>query len=236
MKNYILETGAGDQFDKVALKAKETANKLTVKTLRIVQFEFNGRTVLVSKDTNLDHLWRDYSNSWTMDWREIGPNCVAEYAPSVQKELDGRQKIQQEKQDAQQKEWDLQEAKERAATEQKTAGIVFEVVPGLETEYAQYVEKNSADGYSKAVIEYGETWAKLMQIEIANGKEVKDIGDETQKGLGYLGITGFQYGCAVNGLSHFWKHGESLRIWHNKGYGHEGKGVVNPAVLTIGTK
>jgi len=49
-----------------------------------------------------------------------------------------------------------------------------------------------------------------------------------------MGITGFMYGCAVNLLSQCWKHGEELRKWHNKEYGHEGDGVVNPAVFTIG--
>ena len=48
------------------------------------------------------------------------------------------------------------------------------------------------------------------------------------------GITGFMYGAAVSILSNHWKYGELLRKWHNKEYGHEGDGVVNPAVLTIG--
>ena len=47
------------------------------------------------------------------------------------------------------------------------------------------------------------------------------------------GITGFMYGCAVNVLSQVWKYGEELRVWHNKQYGHEGDGIVNPAVLTV---
>lgn len=47
------------------------------------------------------------------------------------------------------------------------------------------------------------------------------------------GISGFMYGCAVNILAQCWKYGEELRIWHNKDYGYEGDGVVNPAVLTV---
>lgn len=41
------------------------------------------------------------------------------------------------------------------------------------------------------------------------------------------------YGMAVSILSQCWKYGEFLRKWHNKEYGYEGDGVVNPAVMTV---
>ena len=47
------------------------------------------------------------------------------------------------------------------------------------------------------------------------------------------GITGFMYGCAVSILSQYWEYGEELRKWHNKEYNYDGKGVVNPAIMTI---
>ena len=50
------------------------------------------------------------------------------------------------------------------------------------------------------------------------------------------GITGFMYGCAVSILSHYWEYGEFLQKWHNKEYGYEGEGVVNPAILVIESK
>ena len=97
------------------------------------------------------------------------------------------------------------------------------------------VEANQ-DPYGKGTMDYAEGWAKLMQIEIAKGKTVRECADETQKGLGFFGITGFMYGCAVSILSQTWKYGEELRKWHNKQYGvdENKKGVVNPAILTIG--
>jgi hypothetical protein len=104
-------------------------------------------------------------------------------------------------------------------------------------DYEKYVATNSTDGYSRVVIDYGEQWAKLMQVEIAKGRtNIADIADECQKPLSYLGITGFQYGCVVKGLAHFWVFGEELRRWHNKEYGvsEDKAGVVNPAILTIG--
>lgn len=75
-----------------------------------------------------------------------------------------------------------------------------------------------------------------MQIEISKGRTViSEIADECQKDLGYLGITGFQYGAVMGGLTKFWVFGEELRRWHNKQYGisEDKEGVVNPAILTI---
>lgn len=76
-----------------------------------------------------------------------------------------------------------------------------------------------------------------MQIEIAKGKTIAECYGYTQKGLGFLGITGFQFGCAVSVLSQTWKYGEELRNVHNKKYGvsEEKKGTVNPAILSVGS-
>lgn len=50
------------------------------------------------------------------------------------------------------------------------------------------------------------------------------------------GITGFMYGCAVSILSQCWEYGQYLRKWHNKEYGYDGMGVVNPAVMSLKLK
>jgi hypothetical protein len=228
MNKITLKTGCGDTYSEVAEKAKQIARE-TLTT----EFEFNGVTNLVTKNTNLDWLWRDYCNAWLMGWTTVGPDCVENYSDEVQKEYDTKKAAQEAKDEQRRLEIEAQDKAEKEAFEAKVTGVEFEVIPEKADEYKTYAANNSKDGYSKAVIEYGENWAKLMQVELAAGKSIIDIADETQKGLGYLGITGFQYGCAVKGLSHFWKHGEALRKWHNKEYGHEGEGVVNPAVLTL---
>ena len=74
-----------------------------------------------------------------------------------------------------------------------------------------------------------------MQVEIANGKKLIECAEPTSFQLGFLGITGFMYGAAVAILSKCWKHGEELRKWHNKEYNHEGDGVINPAILSVGS-
>lgn len=107
------------------------------------------------------------------------------------------------------------------------------IKPELLSEYESYKAVNKGDPYSNAVVVYGEDWANLMEKEISSGKPLPEIAESTSRTADTDGITGFMYGCAVQALSKFWIHGETLRKWHNKEYGHEGEGVVNPAILTI---
>jgi len=96
-------------------------------------------------------------------------------------------------------------------------------------------------------MEYAEQWATLMEERMKAGAQIEDIADETSREIDQrpgFGITGFMYGCAVNSLAHCWVHGETLRRWHNlkTQLGNEGEkanengGVLNPAILNIGTK
>jgi len=228
--NYKLDTSAGNNFSTVSEKAKQIATEKSV----TVEFEFNGVICLVDKNTNLDWLYRDYSNSWIMEWKTVGTNCLPEYMPEVQEEFEKRTKARAEKQAIEDAAYRAKEAKEKNEFEEKVKGVEIELsdVAG----WNKSREANS-DGYGGAALDYAEGWAKLMQIEIAKGKSVAECYDYSQKGLGFLGITGFQFGCAVSILSQTWKHGEELRKVHNKKYGvsEEKKGTVNPAILSVGS-
>lgn len=112
---------------------------------------------------------------------------------------------------------------------------------GTEKEYEEYKAKNT-DPYGGRVVSYGEDWAKLMEARMEAGETIPQMAEATSREADTDGITGFMYGCAVNALSHFWEHGETLRRWHNKEtqIGTEGDkanetgGVLNPALLSIG--
>jgi hypothetical protein len=231
--NFKLNTGAGDHFSGVAEKAKVIAKEKGI----IVEFEFNEIICLVNADTVLDWLYRDYSNAFTMEWKSVGPNCLSEYDDDTKKELNDRQVKAELKEEKRREELAAADKIESAALAEKVFGIQLEIIPGKEEEFTQYVEKNSQDGYSRGVIDYAEGWAKQMQKEMREtGRTVSEVAESSQKGLGFLGITGFMYGCAVSALAHFWVHGEDLRKWHNKEYGvkEDKGGVVNPAIFTIG--
>lgn len=226
--NKILETYGGDRFSDVAKEAKSIA----IEDNLVVEFKFNGVKCLVDKNTNLDWLERDYHNSFEMEWRVIGGECVAEYDLETQEELKRRRIASEARAEQRRKELKAKDEAEKNEFDAKVKGIELELLhPDV---WQKNVEVNQ-DGYGKAVIDYAEGWAKLMQIEIAQGKTVAEVYDSTQHGLGFLGITGFQFGCAVSLLSASWKYGEELRKHHNKKYGvsEEKEGVVNPAILTI---
>jgi hypothetical protein len=226
MKNFKLNASCGNTFSEVAKKAKEIATDKNI----IVEFDFNGVKCLVDKETNLDYLYRDYSNSWTMGWKTVGPNCVTKYDKETQAEFKRLTKIKEEKAAKEAEEYRKKEAAEKAVFDAKINGIELEL---KDVEGWNKSREANTDPYGKAALDYAEGWAKLMQFEISKGNKLVSIAEKTSHELGFMGITGFMYGCAVNLLSQCWIYGEELRKWHNKEYGHEGVGVVNPAVLTI---
>lgn len=227
MENIKLEPSLGRTFDRVVEEAKKIAKEKNA----TVEFNFNGVACLVDKKTNLDNLYRDYSNSWTMNWKTVGPHCVRKYDKKTQAELERLTKIREDKQAKELAEYRAKEEKERLDFIEKIKGIELEL---KDVEGWNKIREANSDPYGKCALDYAEGWAKLMQLEISKGKSLAECAKETSFELGFLGITGFMYGCAVNILSQCWKHGDELRLWHNKKYNHEGKGVVNPAILTIG--
>ena len=166
-----------------------------------------------------------------MEWKIVGYDCVKQYDKETKSELKKRESIAAKKAAEERRQYKIQEDKERAAFKEKTAHVEMEFKSKSDWEIG--LSKNK-DGYGSCIYEYAEGWAKLMQAEMLEGKKLEDIAEKTSHEMGFLGITGFMYGAAVSVLSHCWLHGEKLRKWHNKEYNHEGDGVVNPAILTIG--
>jgi hypothetical protein len=119
----------------------------------------------------------------------------------------------------------------------------MEIAGGQQKDFDHWVQVNSGDGYSKACVDFAIAWADEMERAMSDGRPLEAIAKvASHEADKKFGITGFMYGCAVAGLSKFWKYGEALRRWHNLDtqIGNEGekaneKGtVLNPAVLSIG--
>lgn len=115
----------------------------------------------------------------------------------------------------------------------------MKIKKGMEEEFSKGKSMNE-DVYGSGIYRYLDHWADLMEAKMEERKDKtpKEVIVEFADGLSHEadteGITGFMYGCAVGILSQAWEYGEDLRVWHNKEYGYEGDGCVNPAVLTIG--
>ena len=224
MENLKLYTYGGDEFHRVCKKAKE----LSTEKGQFVEFDFNGVTCIVSKDTNLDYLYRDYCNAHIMEWASVGYDCVAEYTAEVQSELDERNKKHEEKQAQQEAEWRREKEENKSFFETKIKDELFQCSNA--SSLVEYEAKNT-DSYGGRCVSYAKEWARAMQVEMATGKKLQDIAEPTSREADYDGITGLNYVEAVSILAQCWVHGEELRNWHNKKYKHDGDGVVNPALI-----
>lgn len=188
-----------------------------------IKFEFNGAIVTVTKE-NADE------NAIYTQWKTAQEKAAEEARLKREawlKTPEGQEHL----------------AKEKAEKERQKI-IEAEVLKIDETIEMEFMdeeaknnwatfEANNTDPYGMGVIKYARRWAKYMQKLIAEGKSVVEVAEQASHDCDIEGITGFMYGCAVNILSQCWKYGEELRKWHNKDYGYEGDGVVNPAVLTV---
>lgn len=234
MKNIIIQSSWGKDFHKMCKEAKALAiENLCRGRNKNVQFEFNGIDCIVSYDTNLEDLYRDYHNAFTMDWKTIGPDCAPEYSKEVKNEIKKRQAESERKAEERNRQYRLEAERKQNSLKEKINGIQFEC---SDDENFNGWDKSNKDPYGGRVVSYAKEWAKLMQVEMSKGKSLKDIAEKTSAEADYDGITGFMYGAAVQMLSQCWKHGDDLRKWHNKEYDHEGDGVVNPAILTVSSK
>lgn len=205
--------------------------------------ELNGVTVLVNGDSNADLIFRDQQRAQSGYTKgDIGP-----YPKEIlsHEDLANDQRIANENKKRQEEAQAKYESKARAAREAMEAKLAD--IPAIELADEagwQKFKDNNQDGYGGAVVSYAERWARLMQKEMADGKNLKDVADATSSEADIEGITGFMYGCAVSVLASCWKHGDQLRRWHNlkTQLGNEGEeanesgGVLNPALLCIGSK
>jgi len=204
MKQRIkYDTSAGDMFGHVAREA----NALALSKDSLVEFDFNGINCVVDGNTDLKLLLRDYHNAHLMEWKEIGHECAAEYSPEIIAEIEARTKAQSEKRDKQNAEREATERDQRKAFEAKVAGIEVEFSNKAGWDESR---KNNPIGYGRAALDFAEGWAKLMQIEIAKGRTVADCYNECESELYFMGISGFQYGCAASILAQTWKYGDQL--------------------------
>ena len=188
-----------------------------------IKFKFNGVTLVVTKENaDKDRIYKD--------WKAGMEANVEKYRREREawlKTPEGQEYLAQQKEE---------EARRKAIEAEviridETVEMEFKDEEGKKA-WDKMVEINSKDPYGNGVVKYARRWAKYMQHLIAEGKTVIEIAEKASHDCDIEGITGFMYGCAVKALAQSWKYGEELRKWHNKDYGYEGDGVVNPAVLT----
>jgi hypothetical protein len=106
------------------------------------------------------------------------------------------------------------------------------IKPEKQEAYNKYVEINTPDIYSKAVIDAGEAFGNAVD----EGKSF-DEADVIMSST-VTGMTGYMAGAAMSALVNFHLRGQEIKEWWNKKWGGTGQegGVVNPAIINIKEK
>ena len=104
----------------------------------------------------------------------------------------------------------------------------MKIKKGLEEEYRNYVELNANNGYSKAITDATEVLGNALD----EGKTCEEAEDIACKDAG---LTGFMAGCMARAIAYYHPRGKEFKKYWNAQFGvKKAKGVVNPAILTIG--
>lgn len=77
---------------------------------------------------------------------------------------------------------------------------------------------NNRDGYGASAIRFAAEWAHNMEQAMRqSGSDVASVADACMHGPAEkFGLSGFQYGYAVQLLSKVWSHGAALMEWQKK--------------------
>lgn len=212
----------GSNFGDEVLKAFDCEEN---DTFTGIKFEFNGVTLVVTKENaDKDKIYEEWNAGMEANAEKYRLEREAYMkTPEYRAERAKALKVATRRQTVEQEVIHIDETTEMEFKDDEAAKL-----------WEQFVEVNSKDAYSNGVVTYARRWAKYMQhLMQKHNKSIIEIADKASHVSDIEGITGFMYGCAVNTLAQCWKYGEDLRKWHNKDYGYEGDGVVNPAVLTV---
>jgi hypothetical protein len=237
--NGELEATPGSSIEPTIAEAIQLAG--TVEYRPVVTFDFNGVSVTVAADSKPDVIYRDWHRALMgCIGKRVGPHPAADLTADelasdarIHADRDERHRVEQAQ-------WakDAEDKARRVAERLELAGAMRF---SDESKWKSWVDAN-ANGYGRAVVVYADQWARLMQLDMANGCTLSDIAQSASHEADTEGITGFMYGCAVSMLAECWERGEELRRWHNLStqIGSEGEkanesgGVLNPALLSIG--
>lgn len=180
-----------------------------------VSFEFNDVDISVKSDSDAELILRDFHRAMSSYiGKQVGPYPSEQL---TEEEVASDAAIEAENEARRQERQAKSDAKVNTKREATKARLAEAPVMEFSDEEAwkTYVTANAADGYGAACVRYAEMWARLMQLEVANGANLSDIADATSLEADIEGITGFMYDMAVSILSQSWIHGEQLRRWDN---------------------
>lgn len=211
MTHFKMETSLGDVFEKCFDRAKEFAMK---KVDAQVEYDFNGVTVIVNKDSEYDLVSRDYDRA--LDGyilKQIGPDYVRELPPEVvaheeqlRREAEARAKRKAE-------ERRKKEEADRLAAEKLLEGCP-EMMLFKDERSKQLVEDgmacNDNHGYNSCIFKMANDMARFLESHVIKGEVLTaDLCKTAEKIVTDIySPSGFQYLTSENVVSQCWKYGD----------------------------
>ncbi len=190
----------------------------------LIQFEFSDMTVSVHSDSDHKLIYRDWCRALRgYIGRSVGPNpnpvlTMEEKARDARIESEnehGRQKCKEEYRQKFHVEYEAKAKIHRGAVEAKLANASdIELID--KAGWQKFKDLNSG-GYGGAVVTYSERLARLIQVEMANGKKLEDVAEAAFGEADFGDFAQFIRRDAVLTLAARarWKYGNQLRRWYN---------------------
>lgn len=186
-------------------------------------------TVQVNGDSPATLIERDIRRALTAYYAAgikaaVGPYPAAELTPEEQARDAALEEALKAKRDAIVASRDAEIAAKRSELDAMLAALP----PMMRAQSAWEEEKTSClalgdspmaalfkrDRWRNDLFQFAEDWARLMQAQIANGKALADVAQDTMREADIVGISGNQLGVVLGLLERYWPHGQELRRWY----------------------
>jgi hypothetical protein len=200
----------------------------------IIVFDFNGVTVNVGPDSDPALIRRDWDRAMSgYIAKVVGPMPKAKLTRQ-EEQSDARIEAKNKaRRDAESARYQAKANQHRRQVETR-----MKEAPAMEfsnrSAWNAAVATNSSDPYGAGILSYAERWARMMQLEIRQGKKLPSIWESTSFEADLEGMSGASQGMATHLLTQCWVHGAELRRLHNaKWESKSTSGTVNPAIITV---
>lgn len=184
----------------------------------MVEFSFSsfcGNIIVrIGPETNLNLIMRD----WGLIFKGLRSGPLGPY-PSLHLTPELRTRAEEI-----QAEWDRKaQAREvEQKLKQDALRAKLATLPPMERDEKKWQDgKEEWGNQYEGIFIFVEAWAQLMQLEMAQGKKLADMAEETSREAAILySLSGSGFSGAIVALDRTWKYGGELRQWYDNRHQH----------------
>lgn len=219
----------GTTIDNAIVDAIEIARE----SGRSFSFDFNSVTVTVEADSSPALILRDFKRVMNGYIRNVDPQPKPELSAE---ELESDARIEADNQARRDTETTRHQAEAKARYDRVTKRMANAPEMEFSNKEGWLAAKaaNESEPYGAGILSYAERWARMMQLEISEGKTLEEVWSDTSFEADLEGMSGLSQSIATSLLTQTWVHGLELRRLHNAYWGVAStEGTVNPAINQV---